>query len=632
MGDGMRGRERSVRQGFVFVTVAGLVGEAFEMVHFTVSGTAVPLRLGATLFVAYAVLGLICFLLGKALARGRRSLTLAAVFFALLLLIPELNFYYLPQAASVRSLVGNAVGAVVVIALTSFFFSRFRRGVTLTLCGLVVAANVAQYVRGSQRESEVTVQRSRPEGPNVIVLVIDTLRADHVGVYGYGRGTTPNIDAVAKNGLVFSRAISQASWTKPSMASFLTGQYLRRHGVNNKWDALDPNVRTLGKELQALGYRTAAFSSNPFIAPEFGFQNGFDSFYHTASPSGVQYATLFRLLSRGKSLLQRTTGVSLDLPGLIRKPAEKFPKNYIRDDMLTSELAAFLRRHRDERFFVYAHYIGSHIPYDPPEAYLAPFLPAGWDGRKAMSDHPPQARLLFQRATALPEIELRAMVAHYDGAIAWTDMLIGRVVRTLADLQLENETLLVVTSDHGEEFFDHNNWGHGLQMYNELIHVPLIFHFPGKIAPGRRDDTVMLVDLYPTIAALAGARPAGEQLDGRNLFDGSTVERSFVFSEYYRHDGSSPYQSLAVLGGNRKLIETHDDAVRASRVELFDLERDWAEKDNLAARAGGVATDPAGRQLQQTLAEFAKGGPRVSTYKVKIDADTKERLRALGYH
>jgi arylsulfatase A-like enzyme len=611
--------------------VASLVGEATEMSRFIFGGMAVPLRLATTLLAGHVVLALIAFVLGRLLTRGRRSLTVAAALFGMMIILPQLNFYYLPQILSARSLLGNAAAALAIVVLASVLFSQVPRAATVTLLALAVAVNGAEYLRGHAEGPRHENEQSRPKGPNILVVLIDSLRADHLGLYGYKPKTSPHLDTLAETSLVFDRAISQASWTKPSVASILTGQYLHRHGVNNKWDALGPKVQTLGGDLQGLGYRTAAFSSNPFVAPEFGFHNGFDFFFHTAAPSGVQYTTLFRLLTRLKALLVRTTGLSLDLPGLIRKPAEKFPSNYARDEMLTTDLIGWLQRHRDERFFVYAHFIGPHIPYDPPADYVAPFLPAGWSGGKPPTDHPTQARLFSQTAVRLSALQLGALVAQYDGAIAWTDMLIGRLLDAMREFGLMDQTLLVVTADHGEEFYDHNNWGHGLQMYNELIHIPLLIHFPAVIAAGKRSDPVMLVDLYPTIAAFAGARPAPERLDGQGLFDHPATARARVYSEYYRHDGSSPYKSLTVLEGGMKLIETHDEAARATRVELFDLAHDWEEKRNLTS-ADQAAADQETHHLEEALAAFGKEGPKLSSTTVKIDAETKERLRALGYH
>jgi arylsulfatase A-like enzyme len=623
--------ERKFRlwQGVLFACVAGLVGEAVEMAQLTLVGMNVPPRLRFTLLAAYAVLGGIAFGLSSLVLSGRRSLALAAAVFGILLILPPLNFHLLPRFLSPQSLLGNALAVCVTLAVATLLPLKLPRITTLMLLAFALVINAAQYLRTGPRDVPVANDSQEGKGPNVLVVLIDTLRADHLGLYGYERNTSPNIDALGRKSLVFDRAITQVPWTKPAVASLLTGQYAHRHGVISSWDALKPGLPTLGTELQRAGYQAAAFSSNPFVSPEFGFDHGFDSFFLSAPVSGVQYTALFRLLTRVKHVVSATTGLSPDLPGLIRAPTERFPPNARRDEILTEELIRWLREHRNARFFVYAHLIGAHVPYDPPDDYAVPFRPAEWHGQKPLTDYPPQVQTIFATAASLPPLEHKVLVAQYDGAIAWTDMLIGRLLQAMGELHLFEQTLLIVTSDHGEEFYDHGNWGHRSRLYNELIRIPLLVHFPGVLPPGRRSEAVMLVDLYPTIAAFAGVPATSAQLDGQDLFSQPPAGRTRVYSEYYCYEGAD-YRTLAVLEGNKKLIETHDEALHRSRLELFDLANDWGEKRNLTDTEP-LAVNPETHHLAEALAAFGREHGAGAATTAKIDAETKERLRALGY-
>lgn len=613
-------------QALRFILVCAIFGETVELLRFgTIATTISAWRLGVLLFVVYAVVA--AFLYGAAglLARRRpaRRLLWATVAFATILLVPWLNFDYLPALGSTTSLLGNALffAAIVVAARLAV---RWTTPVTVIILLLALTVNVRAAIPDGRSLRQRAVASP---GRNVILLVIDTLRADHLGTYGYDRPTSPELDRFGREGVVFEHAVSQAPWTKPSVASLLTGRYAHEHGVRAEHDALNPDVRTLARELREHGFHTAAFTSNPWITPEFGFDNGFDHFFQSARMSGVQMTLMFGLVSRVQTQLRRL-GASVELTDLLRQPIEHYPSNVQRDRKLAEEMLSWLDEHRSDRFFVYAHLIGPHSPYRPPEEYARRFRDPSWDPDSIPTVPPPRARSIFAPAAALDETHRQMLIAQYDASIAFTDSLVGEIRTGLQRLGLLDDTLLILTSDHGEEFYEHGSWTHWHALYDEAIHVPLIIRLPGKIRPDRREEPVMLVDVYPTIGRLVGIDLAERTLDGKDLFSPAVADRSVVYSEYAHYLGAR-YRSRMALRGSLKLIETEDDARHESLDELFDHRTDPAEQKNLLKQATAKATESAA-SLRIALADFGTV-ELARAPKVRLDSATAEQLRRLGY-
>jgi arylsulfatase A-like enzyme len=220
------------------------------------------------------------------------------------------------------------------------------------------------------------------------------------------------------------------------------------------------------------------------------------------------------------------------------------------------------------------------------------------------------------------------LIAQYDAAIAFSDSLVGKIRTGLEKLGLLDDTLLIFTSDHGEEFYEHGSWTHWHALYEEAIHVPLIVRLPSVLEPGRRRDPVMLVDVYPTVGALLGIDLAGKPLDGENLFGPAVADRSVVYSEYAHYLGAR-YRSRMALQGDLKLIETEDEARNESLDELFDHRTDPAEHTNLLKRADANVTESAA-SLRVALQDFGTV-ELARAPKVHLDSATEEQLRRLGY-
>jgi len=455
-----------------------------------------------------------------------------------------------------------------------------------------VAANVA-VGGGAQPSAE---SPSTAKGPNVILIIADTLRADHVSVYDASHVSTPAIDSLAADGVVFEKAFAQSSWTRPSIATILTGLYPGSHSVMHKTDLLPNDVVTLAEAMKQAGYRTSGFVTNINIAPSFNFQQGFDEyrylspdFFFGATDSGSKLAlySLMRLI-RERFLSQ-----------------QKFVEHYYQDAHTVNEASLpWLLGHENERFFVLIHFMDPHDPY-----FEIPY-----NGRAvARVDTPNPAP---ERAD-----ELRTL---YASNVAYMDDFLAKLFATLREKGLYDDTVIAFTADHGEEFHEHGGWWHGTTLYEEDVHVPLIIKPAGKGADSRRESSfARLIDVTPTLLAAAGvATPAAVQ--GRDLF-GTTSVPSAVYAEE-DHEGNV---LASIRNADWKLIIANEGNPRGlAPVELYDLRTDPDERTNVAAKEPQRVAELR-RDLEALAAASRSSAVKGSTS--ALDAADEERLRALGY-
>ena len=384
-------------------------------------------------------------------------------------------------------------------------------------------------------EEPQAVPRGPGRPPSFVVLVLDGASAGRMGLYGGGGGTTPVIDALGRESVVFDAAVSQAVYTIASIGSLLTGQYPERHQSVSFADRLRDDVVTLPSILSRAGYRTAAFPGNAVVSKTFGLERGYQEFFPVWEREGY-------------------TG---------------------HGDSVVSAFKSWLEDRPEEPFFAYVHLREPHFPYNPPPPFDTRFGPAfpypgGIDdtaivddlNRKAASGKPPSEEVLA-RARGL-----------YLGNLAYADSLVGEVLR-----MLEPSTIVIVTADHGEALFEHGFLGHNTQLYEESIRIPLLVRAPG-VAARRVSDLVELIDLTPTIAELAGLTemPEASGFQGRSLVPalaGSSLSKKLAFS---RTLWAKPRYS--VRGERFKLI--WDSRTGAS--ELYDIETDPEERATLESR------------------------------------------------
>ncbi len=463
-------------------------------------------------------------------------------------------------------------------------------------------------------------QRGNPPR-GAILVVIDTLRADHLGAYGYDRPVSPRIDALAADATRFENAISPAPWTLPSLATLMTSLYPTVHGAvrsSDVWELswltdpqgfdavtrLEPSRTTLAEILKRAGFATAGFVQGAYPSRVFGVAQGFDVYADNATP-----------------------GMRFDI-----------------EDAL-----AWLDRERPERFFLYLHTVEVHSPYAPIE--LNPFFAARWPkerrayfaraveeerARFAALDFGSSAGSLVDGslesiqalkglAPNAPAKDVEQLVALYDRGVAYTDHWIGHLLDQLRARGLLDASVLVVTSDHGEEFLEHGFLEHGRTFYDEMLRVPLIVRVPGEGQGRVVTQQVGLVDVLPTLLDVLGVETP-RAVQGRSLrplLRGESLAARAQFGEA----GMEP-RERAVRTDGWKYVRRP-----GGREELYDLRADPGETDDRCARAPETCRELRGK-LRTFLRESAalRRATRLPTAReAPVDDATRERLRSLGY-
>jgi len=421
-----------------------------------------------------------------------------------------------------------------------------------------------------------------PRGP-IIVIAIDTLRADHLGLYGYERDTSPRLDGLAAEGVVFEHAFATASWTLPSMTSLLTGTWPREHGAGyarsrggrRRFSRLRDDVPTLAERLQEVGYATGAVANVGFMSPRFGFGRGFDTYDWVSSTDEES----------------RRAGESVD------------------------RALAWIDANDDGPFFFMLHLFDPHRHYDAPPPFRGKFTEAYRDR------YGDTLATLESRLEAERQSDLEFHVAAYDEEIAYTDDQVGRFIDGLRERGIWDEALVVLTADHGESLHDHGERGHGSTLYNELIRVPLVIW--GAAPAGARERApVSLVDFAPTALQWAGAA-APQGFPGVSLLGPLAGIEPFSERLIAAEIEVSGDAVQAVIRWPYKLIVGPE----AGSMMLFDLQRDFAELMDLVALGVPAARDTAD-ELRVLLRSVRR---RLRGEEVQLDPAEIEELRALGY-
>lgn len=472
-------------------------------------------------------------------------------------------------------------------------------GTFAACCALLFGLSLA--TRPSQAALSTLQKQPAPASAgNVLFIVIDTLRADHLPLWGNTRIKTPHLDAFAGDAVVFRNAFSNASWTRPSFASLLTGRLPSSHQTMAKSSSLPDEIVTLPEGLSAGGYTTYGVVTNYNVAPFFNFHQGFDR-YDYLEPTFVLGAndTAAKLLfvQAARQAIEKVKA----------KSGQVEPGSTYQDAVaVNGAISSFLDEGPKAPFFIFAGYMDPHDPY-----YPHPYDGTGYSRAAHQKPEPSEAQ------------PLRKL---YEGEIEFWDEHFGALLDDLKKRGLYDGMTIVVTSDHGEEFMDHGGFWHGTTLYDEQVHVPLLVKFPGTGKGSEMTHWVQSVDIMPTLLKNAGLSvPEGVQ--GSDL----AVDSGQVYAEE-SHEGNV-LQSLRTRkdGVELKLIEANVGNPRGlSPVELYELDRDPAEQHNVAEELKPlVAETQAKLQEAQRLAEEGKAQAR----ELDLDADqgTMERLKALGY-
>jgi arylsulfatase A-like enzyme len=424
--------------------------------------------------------------------------------------------------------------------------------------------------------------------PNILFLMLDTLRADHLSGYGYERQTSPVLDAFARENLKAAFAMTAAPWTPASVASMLTGLYPSSHGMmppNNRDVALQDSTRlsqdlhTLPEILKSAGYVTAGVSPNPWINKPFGYAQGFDDFYFIAREPAN------KITESGREII------------------EHWQKGALKDP-----------------FFLYLHFLDPHDPYEPPADYASKF-------QGSLSKSP------FSYSE-----EMQNLINLYDAEISFLDTELGKFFEYLKQKKLYDDLVIVVVSDHGEQFMEHGGVRHGNKLFNEEVHIPLILKTGRKNDQGRViNETVSTIDIMPTILDRVGLQKP-ENIPGVSLLDENALKgRRGVMSEIRK---KYDMKSITDLPGNRLIMDVEFDEknpdpkkslenwVAPRVVGLFSAKQEYActqpvQNKGLEAKLRGAFSEVHTSALKALVSQ--------STTSEKIKDETLEQLKSLGY-
>ncbi len=516
---------------------------------------------------------------------------------------------------------------------------------------------------------------NKGSSPDVLLVVLDTLRADRLSCYGYERTTTPHLDAFAEEAVLFERAISPGQWTIPAHASLFTGEYPTTHMTTQIYDRHSSEIPTLAEILNVRGYETVGFCNNPLLGVvDNDLDRGFEGFYNYGGtvperpPIGDSRPRLTgRIAQRGMRLLRRLTAPLQNLfarndtllrlalnPRLVHlwRSRINFKGNNVQS---VRDLTGFLRARRqkgaERPLFAFINLMETHLPFGPPARFarkFAPYLRQDREARDFMTSYNHEHyRWMVPLREPLTELQDRVLNDMYDAEVAYEDHLLHYLFNYLDQPEVRDNTLVMITSDHGEGMNHHDFVGHSLVAYDDLVRVPLLIRYPREYPKGARISyPVSTRRVFHSALAAAGVRDAPVDVAGLSLTaacNGNDLEGGRVFTDAY-----TPHTLLTLMEReDPEAIETYrcrmmrraayHDRYKLITVgdqpdELFDVVSDPGELENLLERRPEVVSD-LHASLEDFVAEAEARRPVAAgrgTLKLETD-DLAERLRGLGY-
>ena len=428
----------------------------------------------------------------------------------------------------------------------------------------------------------------KPARPNIILILIDALRKDHLGCYGYQKNTSPNIDLFAEEAFKFEDTISTCSWTSPSIASLFTSLYVSSHGLlthsQKTTDILDLNLVTLAEVLKENGYTASAFVANRWIREEFNYHQGFDLF--------------------------KQVGIDVYRPSAAS---------------LRERFFSWLADKPQKPFFAYLHFMDVHGPYLPPYPYNTLFTSE--KGRELTPEEIVKLRYL----RIGDQKDLNFYISQYDGGIRYCDYHIGKILDHLKKEKLYDESVIIITSDHGEAFFEHGACDHGFTLYNEEIRVPLLMRLPSSMPYIINEYCKpQLSDIGVTLLNLIGTK-FPYQVDGQNLVSLSKKKtRQPTKKRIYSEEYMKGFPKVAVIENDRKYIY-HIPQKRI--VEVYNLANDDKEYNNLVSTYESGLKGQEEKEIEDWLRRKAEWRDTIINQKEQavIDPRVREQLKSLGY-
>lgn len=443
-------------------------------------------------------------------------------------------------------------------------------------------------------KTAVSQDNASKEHPNIILIVSGTLRADHLSCYGYGKNTSPNIDKLACDGILFKNTHAQSNWTLPSHASILTGRYPSAHRVMEREDRLSLKELTLPEILKLYGYKTAAFTGGLDLRKEHNLNQGFDSYYDE--------------------------------------------KALATSDELIPQAEQWLEKNRNQKFFLYLHTYDTHLPYQPKKPYDTMFS-GNYKGplKQEYLTYPIlktiQDKTLTINSGKIPltETDIDYIKNQYDGEIASLDKNLGQLFNALEKLKIDDKTIIIFTADHGEELFDHNSFDRfGTEnLYDEVIHIPLIIKLPLSLksqtinSKPQSDTPAGSIDIMPTILKLLNI-PINKEAQGKSLLPFPTQESNdFVFAEASKTKQMIRNKEWKLI---RKIQKDNKGVLLDEQYELYNLKNDPYEQDEISRKNPKQVL-----LMAQALLNWLKQFQNSDSQKAIITPEMRQELIDAGY-
>jgi len=454
-------------------------------------------------------------------------------------------------------------------------------------------------------ENPMITELSRQPKSNIILISLDTVRPDHMSCYGYGRSTTPHIDKIAGDGITFLNTYSTTSWTLPAHTSLLSGQTCNNHKIYLPQQKISPKTRMLAEILKKQ-YYTAAFTGGGYLSPQYGFNRGFDQYYS------------------------------------IRVKTKKIRLNEV--DIIARRVCKWLKFNQNKSFFLFLHTYQPHDPYANSSPFGRTYLTktSKWDKVKLASLWKGKDRF----SSPFNKNERQNILDLYDGELKYTDtMFIGKIIDTLKKNKLYHNSMIIVVSDHGEEFYDHKAWLHDHSLYDESIKIPLIIKFPRNQYSGKKiHNMVRITDIMPTILEEAKVKMLHLDMNGQSLLPQilgkENKNRIFITDLALRIGNSAQPDIIAISSNQFKLIlnkkikspyiKKASLTYRRLQIELYDLKNDPKETKNLALDSRYTKLC---NQMIREIKLYEKNLIKNSTIKNKVRMNDQilNQLKSLGY-
>lgn len=552
----------------------------------------------------------------------KKSLSFSLGTLIIILVSYPINHYLLPVIFHIKSIIMNIIMFFSIIPISiAIYFLIFKLlklpaknkmyplilviiSVSIILTSFIMELNVmdSEFIPEVNEELKNT--------PNIIIITIDALRADHLSCYGYDKIKTTNIDEFAKDSIIFRNAFPTTSWTTPSMMSMLTGKHPTVHGCIDIHHATPKSILLISQILKSYNYQTYAIVANKQLYYKYGFSRGFDKYLEYGDIQCLKYFRETRVYLVSK-MIQTTL-------------LEKI--NILKDttQWVTNEFKIFLNNKNKEPFFLWVHYLDPHGPYSPPKEYI----PDAYESSENSWNYLKSTTLSYDCGN-LNKKNMSSILNLYDGEILYVDDKLGKVLDLIKERKIYDNSLIIISSDHGEEFWEHNGTGHGLTLYKEVLNIPLIVKLPYGYNSNPTITTfnnpVQLTSIPRTILQILGIN--GYKAFGENsILDITNSFNNEDNNLFYETTLENPYL-MKIRTENYSLIYNQ----KSEKVKLYNLNSDPYEQNDISNSSPEKRDELLKKLLLWKEEELVEKKIYGEANNMGMDTESLEEIRGLGY-